>query len=138
MRTSIFRKTFFFLNLIIFCFIDTNHFLFRRYLHSLLLFLFVNEKYTNERPNNSKVLLSYIKKLVYKFSHLHNWTFKLSILIAITQKYLQSDWLRGVQYWPYLYSLINICTLWVNKKKQKNTTFDFRNGKIKMYSLKTN
>ena len=30
---------------------------------------------------------------------------------AYTKKYLQSDWLRGVQYWPYLYSVFNICTL---------------------------
>ena len=26
-------------------------------------------------------------------------------------KYLQSDWLRGVQYWPCLHSVFNICTL---------------------------
>ena len=23
----------------------------------------------------------------------------------------KSDWLRGVQYWPYLYSVFNTCTL---------------------------
>ena len=33
------------------------------------------------------------------------------IFIAYTQKYLQSDWLREVQYGPYLYSVFNICTL---------------------------
>ena len=33
------------------------------------------------------------------------------IFIANTKKYLQSHWLRGVQYWPYLYSVFNICTL---------------------------
>ena len=54
--------------------------------------------------------------------------------IAYTKKYLQSDWLTGVQYWPYLYSVFNICTLWLNKKK--NTTFEFHSGKIEMYSLK--
>ena len=27
------------------------------------------------------------------------------------KKYLQSHWLRGVQYWRYLYSVFNICTL---------------------------
>ena len=27
------------------------------------------------------------------------------------EKYLQSDWLRGVQYWPHFYSVFNICTL---------------------------
>ena len=32
-------------------------------------------------------------------------------IIAYTKKYLQSDWLRGVQYWLYLYSVFNICTL---------------------------
>ena len=37
--------------------------------------------------------------------------------IAYTKKYLQSDWLEGVQYWPYLYSVFNICTLWLNEKK---------------------
>ena len=55
--------------------------------------------------------------------------------IAYTKKYLQSDSLRGVQYWPYLYSTLNICTLLLNKKK---STFDFCSGKIEMYSLKTN
>ena len=34
------------------------------------------------------------------------------------KKYLQSDWLRGVQYWPYLYSVFNICTPLLNKKNQ--------------------
>ena len=43
----------------------------------------------------------------------------IKIIIANTKKYLQSDWLREVQYWPYLYSVFNICTLWLNKKKQK-------------------
>ena len=56
--------------------------------------------------------------------------------MANTKKYLQSDWVRAVQYWPYLYSVFNICTLLLNKKK--NTTFEFRSGKIEMYSLKTN
>ena len=40
------------------------------------------------------------------------------VIIANMKKYLQSDWLRGVQYWPYLYSVFNICTLVVNKKNQ--------------------
>ena len=33
------------------------------------------------------------------------------IIIAYTKKCLQSDWLKGVQYWPYLYFVFNICTL---------------------------
>ena len=53
------------------------------------------------------------------------------------EKYLQSDWLRGVQYGPYLYSVFNIITPRVNKNK-KHTTFEFRSGKIETYSLKTN
>ena len=36
--------------------------------------------------------------------------------IANTEKYLQFDWLRGVQYWPYLYSVFNTCTL----EREKN------------------
>ena len=32
-------------------------------------------------------------------------------IIANTKKYLQSDWLKGVQYWSYLYSVFNICNL---------------------------
>ena len=36
------------------------------------------------------------------------------------EKYLQSDWLRGVQYWPYLYSVFNICTLELNERKKYN------------------
>ena len=51
---------------------------------------------------------------------------------SLTRKNLQSDWLRGVQYWPYLYFVYNICTLSLNKKKN---TFEFRGGKIEMYSL---
>ena len=33
---------------------------------------------------------------------------------ANTRKYLQYDWVRGVQHWPYLYSVFNICTLLLN------------------------
>ena len=47
-----------------------------------------------------------------------------------TKKYLQSDWVRAVQYWPYLYSVFNIYTLLLYK--QKNS------GKIVLYLLKTN
>ena len=57
------------------------------------------------------------------------------IFIANTKKYLQSDWLRGVQYWPDLYSVFNICTFSLNKKK---STFDFCSGRIEMHSLKRN
>ena len=39
----------------------------------------------------------------------------LKNIITNTKKYLQSDWLRGVQHWPYLYSVFNICTLLLNK-----------------------
>ena len=35
----------------------------------------------------------------------------LYVLTADTKKYLQSDWVRGVQYLTYLYSVFNICTL---------------------------
>ena len=45
--------------------------------------------------------------------------FIISKLIAYTKKYLQSDWLRGVQHWSYLYSFFNICILLLNKKKKK-------------------
>ena len=54
-------------------------------------------------------------------------------VIAYTKKYLQSDWLREVQ---YLYSVFNICTLRLNKKK--NSTFEFWSGNIEIYSLKSN
>ena len=39
------------------------------------------------------------------------------IIIANTKKYLQSNWVRGVQC-SYLYSVFNICTLLNNKKNQ--------------------
>ena len=58
------------------------------------------------------------------------------IYIVYTKKYLHSDWLRGLQYWPYLYSVFNICTPGLNKKK--NITFEFRSRKIGMNLLKTN
>ena len=35
--------------------------------------------------------------------------------ITKMRKYLQSDWLRGVQYWPYFFS---ICIFLLNKKKK--------------------
>ena len=35
---------------------------------------------------------------------------KIRKIIVNTKKYLQSDWVRGVQYWPYLYSVFNIYT----------------------------
>ena len=41
-----------------------------------------------------------------------------SFIIANTKKYLQSDWLRGVQYWPYLYPVFNIWTLLLNNDKK--------------------
>ena len=64
--------------------------------------------------------------------------FLIMVFIAGTKKYLQSDWVRGVQYWPYLYSVFNICTYLLNNYNKKKSTFDFRSGKIEMYSLKTN
>ena len=52
------------------------------------------------------------------------------------KKYLQSDWHRGVQYWPYLHSVFNIFTLLLNK--QKKSAFAFCSRKREMYSFKTN
>ena len=72
------------------------------------------------------------------------------MLIANTKKYLQSDWVRGAQYWLYLYSVFSICSLSLNNNNNNNnndnnnnnnkkeSTFDFRSRKIEMYSLKTN
>ena len=44
-------------------------------------------------------------------------------VIANMKKCLQSDWARGVQYWPYLYSVFNICTLLQNNNKKINIRF---------------
>ena len=52
-------------------------------------------------------------------------------LIPNRKKYLQSDWVRGIQYWPYLYSAFNIYNLLLNNSKKNKR-------KIEMYSLKTN
>ena len=60
---------------------------------------------------------------------------EISFFITKTRKYLQSDQLRGVQYWLYLYSAFSICILILNKKK---STFNLHSAKIEMYSLKTN
>ena len=43
---------------------------------------------------------------------------QLNPTIAYMKKYQQSNWLRGVQYQPYLYSVFDICTLRLNKKKK--------------------
>ena len=50
---------------------------------------------------------------------------KVPILGVITnmKKCLQSDWARGVQYWPYLYSVFNICALLQNNNKRINIRF---------------
>ena len=32
---------------------------------------------------------------------------KYLVIVIYMKKYLQSDWLRGVQYWLYLYSVFN-------------------------------
>ena len=45
---------------------------------------------------------------------------KILTVIANTKKYLQSDWLRGVEYWPYLYSVFNIFTILLNNDKKIN------------------
>ena len=58
------------------------------------------------------------------------------MVIANSKKYLQSDWLRGSQYWPYLYSVFNICTFLLNQNKK--WTFNFSSRKIEMWSLKRN
>ena len=55
-------------------------------------------------------------------------------IIANTKKYLQSDWKRGVQYWPYLYCFQYLYPF--TKLNTKKLTFEFRSGKIEMYSLK--
>ena len=60
------------------------------------------------------VCCSFINSFSNPFFKLMN----IILLIAYPKKYLQSDWLRGLQYWPYLYSVFNICTLWLNKKKK--------------------
>ena len=38
------------------------------------------------------------------------------------KNYLQSDWVKAVQYWPYLYSFFNITTLLLNKKNQHSVS----------------
>ena len=58
---------------------------------------------------------------------------EISFFITKMRKYLQSDWLRGVQYWPYFFS---ICIFLLKKKKK--STFNLHSAKIEMYSLKTN
>ena len=63
----------------------------------------------------------------------------MALFIASTEKYLQSDWLRGVQYWPYLYFVFNIFALLLNidNNNKKKSTFDFPSEKLEKYSLKT-
>ena len=40
------------------------------------------------------------------------------MLIANTKKYLQCDWVRGIQYWLYLQFVFNICTILLNNDKK--------------------
>ena len=121
---------------------------FIEHLRWLLLYLTVCFKLTIKSPErrqrrrsrvsvlNSEQYLCQLTHLLKNGCYSEFIFFVLTHIIAYTKKYLQSGWLRGVQYWPYLYSVFNICTLWLNKKK--NTTFEFRSRKIELYSLKTN
>ena len=34
------------------------------------------------------------------------------------EKLPKSDWVRGVQYWPYLHFVFNICTFLLNNNKK--------------------
>ena len=52
----------------------------------------------------------------------------LLAVIANTKKYLQSDWLRGVQYWLYLYSVFNICTLLLNNNNNSSNNGNNNNN----------
>ena len=88
-------------------------------------------------PEVADAIFNVLKDEYLKFPQFKQEWLGIPRVIAYMKKYLQSDWLRGVQYWPYLYSVFNICTLRLNKKK-KNTIFVFRSGKIVIYSLKTN
>ena len=60
-----------------------------------------------ERISSSKflILTDYSKSTWYLLA------LKCKGFIANAKKYLQSGWLRGVQYWSYLYSVFNICSL---------------------------
>ena len=55
---------------------------------------------------------------------------KILTVIANTKKYLQSDWLRGVEYWPYLYSVFNIFTVLLNNDKKINIPLLERKNRI--------
>ena len=46
----------------------------------------------------------------------------ITILIANTKNYLQSGWVKAVQYWSYLYSVFDICTLLLYKKNQHSVS----------------
>ena len=48
----------------------------------------------------------YISIYLYLYIYVYEYMYicmYIYVFIAYTKKYLQSDWLRGVQYWPYLY-----------------------------------
>ena len=55
------------------------------------------------------------------------------MLIANTKKYLQSDWVRGAQYWLYLYSVFSICSLSLNNNNNNNdnNNIDYNNNNKK-------
>ena len=36
------------------------------------------------------------------------WFKEKVVVVGGMKNYLQPDWVRGVQYWPYLYSVLNI------------------------------
>ena len=87
--------------------------------------------FVKENPNRKKK-----KKITWWLLLVTGGYCSLALVIAYTKKYLQSDCQRGVQYWPYLGSVFDICIFSLNKKKY--TTFESCCGKIEMYSLKPN
>ena len=80
--------------------------------------------YTNlNKFESGKIRVDHIvlfKKMMNFLKSSYGSNYLVFSIIAYSKKYLQSDWLRVVQYWPYLYSIFNMCTLWLNKKKKHN------------------
>ena len=63
------------------------------------------ESFFLKKPNIS-IVTPYKRKSHSKCLMIYFCISKRTTDVANTQKYLQSDWLRGVQYWPYLYFVL--------------------------------
>ena len=97
----------------------------------------IYKSFVRPRPDYGDILYD---QTFDNFFHERLESIQYNSALAITnveaKKHLQCDWLRGVQRWPYLYSVFNICTL-ERKKKIKFDSFTIKFESLKNFHVIT-